>query len=107
MNETTYIPCLGDKANVRPAPSGDPKRPRLIPWPPTANPPRYLRSDGEFTRVRMDDYLMDIWRQGDLIVEPISQLEKTGGHGGHPTALGTPPSAGVPRSTPKPPKGGD
>lgn len=71
MSEISTNPRLGDKAHVRPKPTGDPKRPRLIPWPPDASPPRYLRTDGESTRVRMDEYLLDIWRQGDLIVEPI------------------------------------
>lgn len=70
MSEQTYKPKIGDKAMVKPKPYGDGKNPRLIPYPPTAKPPRYLPPD-VFTRVRMDDYLVDVFAQGDLEVRQV------------------------------------
>lgn len=69
-----WLPKIDERVLVRPKARGTRPVPN-IPWPADARPIRYLPKD-QFTRVRFDDYLQNIYRAGNLEVLHISEWSK-------------------------------
>ncbi|MDP8224509.1 MAG: hypothetical protein P9L99_14205 [Candidatus Lernaella stagnicola] len=72
-----FAPKVGVKCLVKPQRNREDKPVPLIPYPPRQHGPggtRYLPKD-QFTRVRLDEYLLEIFQQGNLEVMPDGASE--------------------------------
>jgi len=59
---------VGDKVGVRPLSNRADIPAPLIPWPEKQSPPYSYLPQGVFTRVRLTEYLFDVYRQGNLSI---------------------------------------